>query len=81
MKRMDAGKLSYNRELQFDECYAARVKGQEEKGINKGKGSSFFFAFAFCYTHLYNKMSEKRNINTHVLCSILKLFVDRKEIG
>lgn len=56
---MDAGKLSYNPELRFDECYAARVKGQEEMGINKGKGSSFLFVFAFCYAHLYNKDVRK----------------------
>lgn len=48
MKRMETGKLTYNLELQFDECYAAKIKQEEEMVMNKGRGPSSFFSLLLC---------------------------------
>lgn len=74
------GRVSYILELQFDECYAARGKGEEEMGMNKDKGPSSVFFLLLSVTLTYKmRMSEHTNINIHALYSILKFSVDRKE--
>jgi len=48
MKRMETGKLTYNLELQLDECSAAGIKG-EEMDMKIGKAPLNFFPFYFLW--------------------------------